>query len=314
MPKFFKIVVRENAQWIDADTRQFVYGTRKLARIALAQYAAEVPEREFKIMPCDLDGIPSLMGFKSPTISAGSNAKTVKGDSVYQTAIMYLAPYTSSGLGNLCATADIAKCHEGCLFRSGRAAIFESVNNARVGKTRRYFADRSAFMAELVRDISRFVAHCKRLDVKPAVRLNGTSDIQWEIAHPCYVKGVRFESIFAAFPDVVFYDYTKIVKRAHRALPANYSLTLSYSAANPAYAASVIDAAVATGLNVAVVYRSKALRNSLLKTPYSLSLSMARPVIDGDETDMRFLDDRGVIVGLYAKGPAKKDQSGFVVG
>jgi len=36
------------------------------------------------------------------------------------------------------------------------------------------------------------------------------------------------------------------------------------------------------------------------------------PVFNGDESDLRFLDPQGVIVGLYAKGKAKKDTSGFV--
>jgi hypothetical protein len=35
-------------------------------------------------------------------------------------------------------------------------------------------------------------------------------------------------------------------------------------------------------------------------------------VFNGDESDLRFLDPQGVIVGLYAKGKAKKDTSGFV--
>jgi hypothetical protein len=251
----------------------------------------------------------SLKQFKSPTISAGSNAKTVKGDDTYQTAIMYLAPYTSSGVGNLCATAHIAQCHVGCLFRAGRAAIFESVNDARTRKTKRYFADRAAFIAELVRDIARFEKHCAKIGVKPAVRLNGTSDIMWEKAHPAVHNGMLHASLFAAFPAVTFYDYTKIVARVRKPLPSNYSLTLSYSAANPAYAESVWAAARETGTNVAVVYRSKALRDSYVAKPIT-----DWPVIDGDETDMRFLDERGVIVGLYAKGPAKKDQTGFVIG
>ncbi len=263
-----------------------------------------------------------LKPFKSKTILAGANAKTVKGDDTYQTAIMYLAPYTSSGMGNLCSTAHIALCHEGCLFRSGRAEIFESVNNARIAKTRRYFADRAAFMAELVADIARFETHCAKIGVKPAVRLNGTSDIMWEIAHPCTRNGERFASLMEAFPAVTFYDYTKIVKRVLKPLPANYSLTLSYSAANDRYAASVIDAALASGANVAVVYRTKAQRNALvaqghgfLSVPGFGFKSLSREVINGDETDLRFLDKRGVIVGLYAKGKrAKKDQSGFVIG
>jgi hypothetical protein len=258
-----------------------------------------------------------LPEFKSRTIRAGGNAKTVKGDSVYQTAIMYLAPHRASGAGNVCPSAELAGCIVGCLFKAGRAAFTPSINPARVAKTQRYFENRGAFMAELVRDIGAFVRHCDKLGVKPAVRLNGTSDIQWEVGHPCerqvYYKGQyymkRFDSIFEAFPEVQFYDYTKIMKRAYRQLPVNYALTLSYSNASSAYGESVIKAANETGLNVAIVYRSKAFRDSLMG-----GTDQWRPIINGDETDMRFLDPKGVIVGLYAKGPAKKDTSGFVVG
>jgi hypothetical protein len=165
-------------------------------------------------------------------------------------------------------------------------------------------------MAELVRDIGNFVRHCEAQSVKPAIRLNGTSDIQWEIAHPCIRGGAAHASIFDAFPEVTFYDYTKIVKRAYRALPSNYSLTLSYSGANPAYGESVWKAARDTGTNVAAVFRTKAMRNAEMeRNTYGM------PVIDGDETDMRFLDPRGVIVGLYAKGKdGRADRSGFVIG
>src|SRR6185295_2172890 len=126
--------------------------------------------------------MPSIPEFKSPTIRAGGNAKTVKGDKAgqYQTAIMYLAPHKASLMGNVCAMAESAGCIEGCLFRAGRAAFTPDIIPARVAKTQRYFADRAAFVAELVRDLERFVRHCARHKVKPACRLNGTSDIQWE--------------------------------------------------------------------------------------------------------------------------------------
>lgn len=256
-------------------------------------------------------------GFKSKTIRSGGNAKTVKGDKggEYETAIMYLAPYTASGMGNVCANAGpkAADCASGCLFHEGRARVHSSINIARANKTKRYFADRAAFMAELVRDISAFVRYCDKRGVKPAVRLNGTSDIQWEVAHPVFVAGQRFASIFEAFPQVQFYDYTKVYKRAYRELPANYALTLSYSEANPAYATAIIKTASDTGANVAIVFRTKAMRDSLLGKSLPQFWGTL-PVIDGDETDMRFLDPAGVIVGLYAKGQSRHDRTGFIVG
>ena len=274
--------------------------------------------------------------FHSPTIRAGNNAKTIKGDkaSEYATAIMYLAPAKMAGGANLCAMAHIARCdpHDGggCLYEAGRAAVHKSVNIARVKKTRRYLASRSAFMSELVRDIARFERWCAKLGKKPAIRLNGTSDIPWETAHPCErdlgtkraPNMVRFANLFEAFPNVQFYDYTKIMKRALRPLPANYHLTLSYSAANPAYADSVIDTALETGANVAIVYRTQALRDTFIQEgAHAIGRigfgmrAMKRPVINGDLTDMRFVDPQGVIVGLYAKGKAaKRDSTGFVLG
>ncbi len=268
--------------------------------------------------------------FKSATIRSGGNAKTIKGDKggEYETAIMYLAPASQSLMGNVCPMAQQAGCEAGCLSKAGRAGMFSNIVEARIAETRRYLKDRSAFMAELVRDIEAFVRYCQRKGVKPAVRLNGTSDIQWEVAHPCYrrietsdpaqLNPACYWSIFHAFPEVQFYDYTKVYKRAYRTLPSNYALTLSYSEANEAYAEAVVKAAHDTGINVAVVYRYKFLRDSRVVSMDTIGAMggtwLHRPVIDGDETDMRFTDPRGVIVGLYAKGPARRDRSGFVVG
>lgn len=258
--------------------------------------------------------------FKGTLIRSGGNAKTIKGDKAgdYETAIMYLAPVALSGMGNVCPMAKQAACEAACLFKAGRG-VYNNVEAARVAKTRRYFADRSAFMEELFWDLFAFVRYCRRRNIKPAVRLNGTSDIQWEVAHPVEATKngvtVRYPSILEAFPEVQFYDYTKVAKRAYRKLPENYRLTLSYSHARQAYADEIVKAAMETGLNLAVVYRSKALAAKPYDTLGSESIGfMSREVIDGDKTDMRFTDPSGVIVGLYAKGPAKRDRTGFVIG
>ncbi len=118
--------------------------------------------------------------FQGKLLASGSNAKTVKGDKLlqYETAIMYLAPFTSAGGTNVCPMAETAQCIEGCLNTAGRAAMFANIPAARIAKTRRYLNDRSAFLADLVKDIERFISYCQRNGVKPAVRLNGTSDIQ----------------------------------------------------------------------------------------------------------------------------------------
>jgi hypothetical protein len=131
-------------------------------------------------------------------------------------------------------------------------------------------------------------------------RLNGTSDVMWErIA--VEVDGKRFDNIMLAFPDVQFYDYTKIPMRYRKSLPANYHLTFSQSEDN----ASDVAEALALGVNVAVVFD---------KAENIPATYKGRSVLDGDATDLRFTDVAGGhIVGLYAKGKAKRDRSGFVV-
>lgn len=248
--------------------------------------------------------------FRGSLIRSGDNAKTVKGDDVYETAIMYLAPFTLAG-SNVCPMAEQAGCAVGCLNAAGRGR-FNSVQLARINKTKRYLESRTAFMAELVKDLEAFVRYCQRKGVKPAVRLNGTSDIQWEVAHYAS-RGDKRGNVFELFPEIQFYDYTKIYKRVYRDLPANYALVLSYSQASLSYAKAVIKAAADTGANLAVVFRHKKGQPERM-TYEGDDFVLSRPVFNGDETDLRFLDPKGVIVGLYAKGPAKQDKSGFVVG
>lgn len=243
--------------------------------------------------------------FKGNLIASGNNAKTVKGDDVYVTAIMYLAPFTSSGLGNTCSMAAIAACWQGCLNTAGRGAM-GTVQKGRIRKTKLYMQEREMFLSTLVNDLRRFVNWCASKGVKPAVRLNGTSDIMWEKGHPVTRDGVRYASVMEAFPEVQFYDYTKIYKRTDKPLPSNYALTLSYSAANGDYAHEVRDRVAAGQTNMAVVYRNRAMVEK--------AMASDTMILDGDKTDMRFLDPKGgYIVALYAKGKAKHDQSGFVV-
>lgn len=238
--------------------------------------------------------------WKGNLLAAGANAKTTKGDGEeFVTAIMYLKPYKTAGI-NLCAMAEQAKCIEPCLVSAGRGQM-NSVQAGRLRKTKWFIQDRAGFMEQLHRDIRAFVRWCKRNGVTPCVRLNGTSDIRWELI-AYRADWVAYDNIMQAFPMVQFYDYTKIANR--RKVPANYHLTWSYSAANKTYAAQEAVAKV-NGMNIAVVFRKK---QDIPATYLDL------PTIDGDRDDMRFLDPKGVVVALYAKGKAKQDQSGFVVG
>jgi len=239
--------------------------------------------------------------FSGSLIRAGNNAKTIKGDKVssYVTAILYLAPADLSGFGNVCPMAILAGCKDGCLNLAGMG-IYSNVQKARINKTIRWFQNKDSFLNDLYSDITKFVAKCEKANRLPAIRLNGTSDIKFE-NYP--VKG--FANIFEAFPNVQFYDYTKIMKRAYKKLPANYHLTLSYSDANQSYALSAIQAHKKTGVNLAIVVRTKAQAQAYI--------AANKNAVSGDETDLRFLDKSNSIVVLYAKGKAKKDDSGFVI-
>jgi len=237
--------------------------------------------------------------WKGNLISCGTNAKTIKGDGdELLTAIMYLIPWKSFG-ANLCPSAELAACHGPCLVSAGRGA-FSSVIAGRARKTEWYIKDRAGFMAQLVIDVTRFVKYCNPRNIKPCIRLNGTSDIRWEQIPVVDAQGNTHKNIMDAFPMVQFYDYTKIANR--RNVPTNYHLTWSYSGANPKYS-DMMDTAVANGMNVAVVFRTKG------SIPASFK---GLPTVDGDKNDLRFQDDKGVAVALYAKGKAKYDTSGFV--
>lgn len=227
-------------------------------------------------------------------IRAGGDAKTVKGNgSGYLTAIMYMTPYKTLGR-NLCPMAEKAGCLDGCLNTAGRGAM-NSVQKGRARKAEWFIKDQAGFMAQLIKDCIRFVAYCDKRGIKPAIRLNGTTDVRWELIKH---DGLN---LFEIFPEIMFYDYTKIANRPLD-IP-NYKLTFSYSEASAAYKKQC-DIALKRGMNIAVVFRDKE------SIPESF---LGLPTIDGDKTDLRFLDPSQSIVALYAKGKARKDQSGFVI-
>jgi hypothetical protein len=227
-----------------------------------------------------------------------SSPKAVKAlDYGYRNAIHYLAPADLSGI-NVCPKAS-AGCKALCLgWFSGQAGIGNDngTRRSRLGKTREFMTNRQAYLAVIVAQIERQQRIAARKGFKLCVRLNGSSDIAWEgIRLPCG------RNLFERFPDVAFIDYTKIVSRFVRKLPANYHLTLSRSEVNEGECLE----ALARGINVAVVFADKP------ATWHGFQ------VIDGDSHDLRQLDPRGAtgcVIGLSPKGSkAKRDQSGFVV-
>lgn len=232
-------------------------------------------------------------------LSIDTNAKTIKGQRYgYLTGVLYLAPYNLSGY-QVCAMAHIAQCHEGCLNSAGRGA-FNSVQAARVRKTKLFFEDRDAFFAELIPSIRSLIRKAKAMRLIPVCRLNGTSDIKWENVDFWY-EGVHYANIFEMFPDLQFYDYTKIANRNVDHIP-NYDLTFSYSGV-PAFQ-PYVQRAARDGYRIAVVFR----RREDIPTTF-----LSTTCVDGDDSDLRHEDPPGVVVALYAKGKAKRDASGFVV-
>lgn len=227
-----------------------------------------------------------------------SNTKTVKGEKLgVKTAILYLSPGSISGF-NVCAFASDG-CLISCLYTSGMG-IFSNVKASRLAKTKLFLSNRKAFIEMLKKDIQAHIKRAEKEGMNPAVRLNGTSDIAWELE-----KGFDGLNLMESFPDVAFYDYTKSPLRGLKyqlgKLPSNYHLTFSRSESNQAQVNSLIGK-----VNVAMVFSTK--KGEALPLEY-----MGRKIIDGDETDARFLDESGVIVGLRSKGSGKKDESGFVI-
>jgi hypothetical protein len=218
------------------------------------------------------------------------NYKTTKGEKLgIMTGILYLAPAKISGY-EVCPRRSEG-CTKSCLYSAGRGA-FNTVQKSRVAKTKMFFEQRDAFMDQLRKDIKSLVNKASKQNMVPAIRLNGTSDIEW----------TRL-GIVDEFPDVQFYDYTKVLNRVTKERPSNYHITFSKNESNEVECLAAIKA----GVNVAVVFDTK--RGEDLPETWN-----GAPVYDGDDTDVRFLDPKGgYVIGLRAKGKARKDQTGFVV-
>jgi hypothetical protein len=239
-------------------------------------------------------------GFKSDNLlSISADAKTIKGLKLgFLTGILYLAPYKTISLYNTCSMASVAGCDIACLYTAGRGA-YSSVQNARINKTNWFYQDRQSFINQLIKNIKTLINKANKRGLTALIRLNGTSDIKWENIDFDY-QGKHYNNIMELFSDVQFYDYTKIINRDN--IPANYDLTFSYSG-KPEFI-KYVNQAINKGMRIAVVFKDK---NNL--PDYFMGLS----VVNGDNSDIRHIDPHGVIVALYAKGKAKKDNSGFVV-
>jgi hypothetical protein len=204
------------------------------------------------------------------------------------TGILYLSPADSSGI-NLCPMAEIAGCKAPCLFTAGRGAM-NIVQMGRLRKTLMYLQYPDKFKSMLIADIKTLQRKAKRDAMTPMVRLNGTSDIRWEVVFP---------EVFSIFYGIQFYDYTKISNRRLGKI-SNYDLTFSYSGVKD-YQKFVLNS-IKYRMRMAVVFKK-----------HLPETFMGMKVVNGDDTDLRPYDPQGVVVGLLAKGKARHDTSGFVV-
>jgi hypothetical protein len=217
-------------------------------------------------------------------LSVGTDAKTVKGEKLgYMTGILYMAPAQVAGGRNMCPFST-AGCRAVCLYTAGRGG-FNSVQQARIRKTLEFQNDPDNFVKLIIEDVHKLVKHAARDGMTPAVRLNGTTDIEWE------KYGIMQE-----FPDVQFYDYTKWPCGRRMSIPKNYHLTYSFSE-SPKAELNAIGWKI-RGFNTAAVFAGG--------LPEMFRLGETElPVIDGDLSDLRFTDPKGVIVGLKTKGKAR---------
>ena len=221
-----------------------------------------------------------------------SNAKTSKNS--LDTFILYLAPYKQNSKGiNICPQASKG-CAAACLFTAGRG-IMAPVLKGRIKKTEYYLRDKEAFVKQLAKEIITKYRTAKKKGKKIAFRLNGTSDIDF-----IYLLKKYAQLDITTLKDwAVFYDYTKIVGKVKKYLGhPNYFLTFSRAEDNESAARSVL----ALGGNVSIVFR-----NELPK------FWRGYKVLDGDKSDLVMLYNKNVVLGLRAKGSAKKDTTGFVV-
>jgi len=205
---------------------------------------------------------------------------------------LYLSPANTSGY-NVCQFAT-PECKLGCLATSGRAAMdIQSgqniILNARINKTKLFFEEQKFFMNWMVAEIKASQTKAINNNYEFSVRLNLTSDIDWQNVR------LNGQNIFEMFPDVNFYDYSKNFNK-FQSKPENYHLTFSYTGKNWNQCKSLLE----KGFNIAMVFNVK--NETQLPAMYE-----GYKVVNGDATDLRIKDGKGVIVGLKWKRIANKE-------
>jgi len=260
---------------------------------------------------CEMVEMPDKSIYKVDRLLGRSNsnaklAKSNKAGSQFLTIGLSLAPAKASGF-NLCTSASGA-CIRDCIFTAGQAQIFRAIPLARIAKSRLLRIAPSIFIPQLMTEIRNAEKMASRKNLRLACRLNVFSDVKWED---------EFPQIYDTFRGIQFYDYTKHYDRMRSYLngnlPKNLHLTFSWSGRNEDQCIEILN----RGGNVAIPFNVKYFGEKRQPLPKKF---LGRPIIDGDITDLRFLDRKarkgraGYIIGLRAKGKGKKDlKSGFIV-
>ena len=237
--------------------------------------------------------------------NAASNPKTKKmlEEFGYEGVIQHMCPDTLADGEHTVCPWSTPGCRDSCLNTAGRSQIkgkliasnleLYMIHRSRIGKTLDFFEDRQGYAAKLSQELVNLETRALKHGRLPVARLNGTSDIPWET----YIE-------MEAFSNTRFYDYTKGEQRFRTFLdgkmPHNYDLTYSY---HEYTAPGLVRKLTNMGGNVAVVFRKE--------IP---AMFQGVEVVSGMEHDFRFMDKKGCVVGLVARGRAKHDQTGFVVG
>jgi hypothetical protein len=196
---------------------------------------------------------------------------------------LYLAPAKMSGY-EVCP-GRTAECTRLCLNQSGKNMGVQKergdfINQSRITKTRLFFEERDFFMDWLISEIEAAKRKAVRMTHKLSIRLNNTSDISPEE----FTRNGK--NILEMYPEIQFYEYTKVPSRVKlmERYP-NYDVTFSYTGYNWETCKQMLE----NDTRVAVVFK---------KVP---EVWEGYKVIDGDEYDMRYKDDKKVIVGLKYK-------------
>jgi hypothetical protein len=238
-----------------------------------------------------MSNLNSYKPIKNLLSPGATNIKTAKND--LETFILYMAPSTIVEGLNLCPFASQG-CKKACLYSAGRGK-FSNVQLARINKSKFWGYNREGFYIQLSNELLKIHGKAKLKGNKIAIRLNGTSDVDHIDLLKRYT-GINF--LGDSYNNLLFYDYTKNYNHIKKYQGTNYKITFSRSEVNESDAYRTLK----DGGNIAIVFK-----NDLPETWKGYK------VINGDLTDLRYFDPINVVVGLKAKGEAKKDLSNFVV-